>query len=378
MDLLLDLPGDAEQQQLAADPRWAAARGTIVATHRAVVPHPSARPPRAWRGARPSAWPPCSERCRRVPVAKSAPIPEATHVPGYHRAAWPQAAPPEIASSAAGLTGQLDAISRLAVLAAALLQRAALAAQAGERCPGGVRQPAGGGDQLVQRGALPPPKQARDQRLLGAGTKRDVGRLGRRPPLPVRQLAELVRDQQARPGRSAARARWRDRADRRAAQVRWRAPASLVRSRVAAWRAIARMAAALVAGLRSLPARALRMAASWAVVKSVMVVSSGWPGTDPRPPTDPSPGRQRGTGHKAERLRFRRRIQQYVAGGITYYWLSWSYTQHASLVSWRPVIAVSDAGDDRAGQGLSETATKTVMDAVKGVGGPQGKGGASS
>ena len=27
---------------------------------------------------------------------------------------------------------------------------------------------------------------------------------------------------------------------------------------------------------------------------------------------------------------------------------------------------------------LSETATKTVMDAVKGVGGPQGKGGASS
>ena len=105
MDLLLDLPGDAEQQQLAADPRG----------RQRAVPSSPLRPQsfrihlrdrrRAWRGARPSAWPPCSERCRRGPVAKSAPIPEATHVPGYRRAAWPQAAPPGTASWAAGLSG---------------------------------------------------------------------------------------------------------------------------------------------------------------------------------------------------------------------------------------------------------------------------------
>ena len=57
------------------------------------------------------------------------------------------------------LVGRQDAVGRLAVLAAALLQGVALAAQAGEGGPGGVRQPAGGGDQLVQRGALLAPSR---------------------------------------------------------------------------------------------------------------------------------------------------------------------------------------------------------------------------
>ena len=49
-------------------------------------------------------------------------------------------------------------------------------AQAGEGRPGGVWQPAGGGDQLVQRGALVSREQAGYQRLLGHGSEQpDAG-----------------------------------------------------------------------------------------------------------------------------------------------------------------------------------------------------------
>src|SRR5262245_15200320 len=62
-----------------------------------------------------------------------------------------------------------ESVAGPALLAGALLECAALAAQAGQCGAGCVRQPARRGDELVQRGSLFSSKQASDQRLLGAG-----------------------------------------------------------------------------------------------------------------------------------------------------------------------------------------------------------------
>ena len=222
MDLLLQLPGDAEQQQLAAEPRR---------RQRAVQPSPLR--PQSFR---------IHLRDRRElggglgrapgPLARSAAVGfRLRRVRRFRRRLMFLAIierhglrPPR-PNSVIGrrLVGRHDAISRLAVLAAALLQRAALAAQAGERGAGGVWQPAGGGDQLVQRGTLLPREQSRDQRLLGAGSKREwAGR--KAAPLSVRRLAVLVRARGLRRLRSAADARRRDRASPRAVRVRRQAP----------------------------------------------------------------------------------------------------------------------------------------------------------
>ena len=101
---------------------------------------------------------------------------------------------------------------------AAPLQSAALAPQAGERRPGGVRQPAGGGDQLVQRGTLLAPAQPRDQRLLGAGAKQHCGRwLRLKQSLAVRRLTVPVGARRSAAQRAGCARQW-DPASPRAAR----------------------------------------------------------------------------------------------------------------------------------------------------------------
>ena len=153
------------------------------------------------------------------------------------------------------LVGPLDAISRLAVLAAALVQREALAAQAGSAARVCGSQPVA----AISSSSVAPCSRASMPTInacLVPGRTVMWLASGGRAPFPSTSSPCL-----SEPAGSATAASWSRQAagssQPSSSPGAKASTASLVRPMAAAWRAIARMAPALVVGLRCLPARAL-------------------------------------------------------------------------------------------------------------------------